>query len=121
MRELKLSFRRHGLLYTQLKRNDVVALYSVGGTYSDNTSFYEVCKIYTRNDRHGLRESLPTNEVFGRDRSRHFNNYTAACNYFDELTTILKQAKRVPKVVTAVEEKNIKVCEDHPIEEFVTL
>ncbi len=35
MNELKTSFRLNGLSYTLLKRNEVVALYGIGGTYTD--------------------------------------------------------------------------------------
>lgn len=86
MKLLKVSFRRDGLLYTLLKRNDLVSLFEIGGTYSDKTSFYEVIKIYNRNDEYGIRESLPSNEQFGRDLSRCFNDYVVALNYYDELT-----------------------------------
>lgn len=101
MKLLKENFRRDGLLYTLLKRNDMVALYSIGGTNSDKVTHYEVCKAYIRKDRFGERESLPTNEQFGRDRSRCFIRYTSALNYFDELTNLYH---RVPKVFTEVKE-----------------
>jgi hypothetical protein len=104
MKELKTSFRQNGLLYTQLKRNEVVALYGVGGTYSDNISHYEVCKIYIRNDKYGIRKALPTNEQFGKDLSSHFNNYNAALSYFDELTSHYILLQRGSKVVKGVEE-----------------
>jgi hypothetical protein len=109
MQELKLSFRRNGFLYSQLKRNEAIALYSVGGTYSNRTSYYEVCKIYIRKDKYGIRESLPSDEIFGRDLSRCFNNYNSALQYFDELTIRLNFLQGVPKVVTEVEE-DIKVA-----------
>jgi hypothetical protein len=35
MKKLKDSFRLNGLPYTLLKRNDVVALYGIGGTNTD--------------------------------------------------------------------------------------
>ena len=104
MRKLKESFRRNGLLYTQVKRNESVALYGVGGTYSDMTTHWEVCKINIRKDKYGERESIPTNEQFGRDLSRCFNNEKSAFNYFDELTARLNLSQGVPKVVTGVEE-----------------
>jgi hypothetical protein len=102
MKTLKIKFRMNGLLYTLKKRNDVAALYAVGGTYSDRTSFWEVCKIYIRKDEYGERESLPTNEQFGRDLSRSFINEKSALKYFDELTARLIPSLRVPKVVTGV-------------------
>jgi hypothetical protein len=104
MKLLKESFRLNGLQYTLLKRNDAVALYGIGGTYSDRTSHWEVCKIYIRNDQYGERESIPNNEQFGRDLSRCFINYNSALKYFDELTTKLKLLQGVSKVVTGVTE-----------------
>lgn len=100
MKLLKESFRSNGLLHTLLKRNEVVALYGVGGTYTNMISHWVVCKIYIRKDKYGERESLPTNEQFGRDLSRCFINYKSALQYFDELTTRLKLLQGVSKVVT---------------------
>jgi len=45
----------------------VVALYGIGGTYSDEILHWEIDKIYIRKDQFGERESIPTNERFGRD------------------------------------------------------
>lgn len=86
MKYIKEYFRHNGLMYKLLERNKYLALYGVGGTYSDNISFYEVDIIQKRVDKYGEREALPTNEQFGRDRSRCFNNYTSALEYFIELT-----------------------------------
>ena len=108
MKTLKTSFKLNGLPYTLLKRNEVVALFGVGGTYTNMISHWEVCKIYIRKDRFGERESLPTNEQFGRDLSRCFNNYKSALRYFDELTTRLNLLQGVPKVVSGVED-NVEV------------
>jgi len=94
----------NGLPYTLLKRNEVLALYGIGGTYTDEILHWEVSKIYIRKDKYGIRESLPTNEKFGRDLSRCFGNKEVALRYFDELTSILNQGKGVPKVVTGVQE-----------------
>jgi len=107
MKKLKESFKLNGLPYTLLKRNEVVALYGIGGTYTDKILHYEVSKIYIRKpDRYctELRESLPTNEKFGKDLSRCFKDQKLAYEYFDVLTSILNRGKGVPKVVTGVEE-----------------
>jgi hypothetical protein len=101
MKLLKESFKFNGLQYTQLKRNELVALYGIGGTYTDEPKQYEVSKIYIRDDQYGIRESLPTNEQFGRDLSRCFNSHDSALRYFDELT---KLYQRVSKVVSGVTE-----------------
>jgi hypothetical protein len=62
----------NSLPYTLLKRNEVVALYGIGGTYTDKILHWEVDKIYIRKDKYGEREAIATNEQFGRDRSRCF-------------------------------------------------
>jgi hypothetical protein len=108
MNTLQEKFRLNGLPYTLLKRNEVVALYGIGGEYTDEILHYEVAKIYIRKDKFGLRESLPTNGVFGRDLSRCFNDKGLALQYFDELTNKLILYQGVPKVVSGVEE-NIEV------------
>jgi uridine kinase len=112
MKLLKESFRLNGLRHTQLKRNEVVALYGVGGTYTNMISHWVVCKIYHRKDKYGEREALPTNEQFGRDLSWCFNNYKSALRYFDELTTRYKLLQGVPKVVTGVQ-SNTEVIPEH--------
>ena len=58
---LKEKFRPNGLPYTLLKRNERVALYSIGGTLIDKILLYEVCKIYIHQDKYEIREST-TNE-----------------------------------------------------------
>ena len=70
MKELENCFRHNDLLYTLIKRNEKVAMFSIGGTYTDDTTHWEVCKIQIRNDQHGLREHIPQNELFGLEGSR---------------------------------------------------
>lgn len=108
MNILKVKFKRNGLPYTLLKRNDTVVLYGIGGTYTDQIISYEVSKIYIRIDKYGIREALPSNERLGRDQSRSFNDLETAMKYFDELSTTLKLPHRGPKVVSEVE-KNVGV------------
>lgn len=100
MKLLKESFRFNGLHYTQLKRNELVALYGIGGTYTDEPRHFEVSKIYIRNDQYGIRESLPSNEQFGRDLSRCFNCHESALRYFDELTKVYQGVSKVVSGVT---------------------
>ena len=106
MKLLKERFKLNGLQYTLLKRNELVAICGIGGTYTNEPRHFEVSKIYIRNDQYGIRESLPSNEQFGRDLSRSFNDYESALRYFDELTKLYQV---VSKVVSGVEE-NIKVA-----------
>jgi hypothetical protein len=117
MKTLKTSFRLKELLYTLMKRNDVVALYGIGGTYSDEINHYEVDIIYIRKDKYGEREAIADNENFGKDRSRCFKNTDLAYKYFDKLTTDLRNEKNLSqgesKSITGVEENNEVVSEDH--------
>ena len=108
MKQLKESFRLNGLPYTLLKRNDVVALYGIGGEFTDKILHYEVDIIYIRKDKFGLREHIADNDTFGRDRSRCYKNKDKALEYFDELTAELRKERNlsqgVPKSVAGVEE-----------------
>jgi hypothetical protein len=109
MNTLKTHFRMNGLPYTLLKRNEVVALYGIGGTYADEILHFEVDIIYTRKDKYGEREAVPKNDDFGRDRSRCFNSKYQADKYFEELTAefrierILSQG--VVKTIAGVQEQ----------------
>jgi hypothetical protein len=96
MKTLKETFRKNGLLYQLIKRNEVVALYGIGGTYTDKILHYEVCKIHLRKVHtiNGIvipeSESLPSNEEFGRDKSRATVGYGDAMETFDQLTRRIK-------------------------------
>jgi hypothetical protein len=114
MKTLKTHFRMNGLPYTLLKRNEVVALYGIGGTHTDEILHWEVSKIYIRKDKYGIRESIPTNEKFGKDLSRCFMNKELALRYFDELASISNQGKGVAKVVTGVEANIELIAEYQP-------
>lgn len=50
MKELENCFRHDGLLYTLIKQNEKVALFGIGGTYTDKILSWEVCKIQIRKD-----------------------------------------------------------------------
>jgi len=110
MKILKTRFRISGLPYTLLKRNEVVALYGIGVTYTDKILHYEVDIIYKRNDKYGEREAIPSNGQFGRDRSRCFANEKLALEWYDKLTAELYQG--VPKVVSGVVE-NIELIPEY--------
>lgn len=100
METLKKKFRKNELSYQLIKRNEAVALYGVGGTYTDKILYYEVCQIYIQKagDRFGKHfpeaELLPGNERFGKDKSRAIVKYADAIKYFDELTTTLKTREK---------------------------
>jgi hypothetical protein len=88
------------LPYTLLKRNEVVALYGIGGTYTNKILHYEVDIIYIRKDKYGAREHIAKNDDFGRDRSRCFAREDLALNYYDELTTELMNERILPQGVS---------------------
>jgi hypothetical protein len=113
---IKEIYRSDGLLHTLIKRNDFLALYSVGGTHSDITNYYEVCKIYIRKDKYGTRESLPTNEQFGRDRSRCFINYDVALEYFNNLSNILEIEFKNAKKPEAILQESCESIPEHQSE-----
>ena len=115
MNKLKDSFRLNGLPYTLLKRNDVVALYGIGGEYTDKILHYEVDIIYIRKDQYGEREHIADNDTFGRDRSQCFKNKVEALKYYDKLTYDLMMERNlsqgVSKSIAGVEEKVEEVSE----------
>jgi hypothetical protein len=112
MKTLKTQFRMNGLPYTLIKRNEVVALYGIGGEFTDKILHWEVDIIYIRNDKYGEREHIANNENFGIDRSRCYLRRDLAYNYFNKLTNDLYKERNlpqgVPKVTTGVTE-NIEV------------
>ena len=55
MNTLKMQFRINGLPYTLIKRNDKVALYGIGGEFTDKILHWEVDIIYIRKDKYGER------------------------------------------------------------------
>ena len=91
MKTLKTKFSLNDLLYTLIKRNDKVALYGIGGEFTDKILHWEVDIIYIRKDKYGEREHIAKNDDFGRDRSRCFKSEKLALEYFDKLTSILSQ------------------------------
>jgi hypothetical protein len=81
----------NGLPYTLINRNDKVALYGIGGEFTDKILHWEVDIIYIRKDKYGEREHIAKNDDFGRDRSRCFMNEKLALEYYDKLTSNLSQ------------------------------
>jgi hypothetical protein len=110
MKILKELFRLNSLPYTLLKRNDKVALYGIGGEFTDKILHWEVDIIYIRKDKYGEREHIAKNDDFGRDRSRCFMNEKLALEYYDKLTSDLSQG--VPKVIAGVDQ-NATVIEEY--------
>lgn len=100
MKKLESSFRHNGLLYTLIKRNDKVAMFGIGGDFSDEIRHWEICKIQIRNDKYGIREHIPQDELFGKDGSKCFAKEKLALEYFDKFSSELCQG--VPEVVSEV-------------------
>ena len=91
MNTLKMQFNMNGLPYTLIDRNDKVALYGIGGEFTDKILHWQVDIIYHRKDKYGEREHIAKNDDFGRDRSRCFMNEGLALEYYDKLTSNLSQ------------------------------
>ncbi len=118
MKKLEDSFRLNGLLYTLIKRNEFIALYGIGGEYTDKVLHYEVSIIYIRKDQYEEREKIAANSDFGIDRSRSFNNEQKALEYYDELTALLRKERKQPKGVaksTYGVEQNTKVIPEYQL------
>ena len=58
MKTLETKFSLNDLPYTLLKRNDKVALYGIGGEFTDKILHWEVDIIYIRKDKYGDREHI---------------------------------------------------------------
>ncbi len=115
MKKLENSFRHNGLLYTLIKRNEKVAMFGIGGNFSDEIRHWEISKIQIRNDKYGIREHIPQDELFGKDGSQCFASEKKALDYYDELS--LKLNQEVPEIVLGVEENN-EVMSEYQLEEF---
>jgi hypothetical protein len=116
MKQLEESFKLNGLLYTLIKRNEVVALCGIGGTNTDKIISYEVARIKIRNDEHGIREHVAANCDFGLEGSRCYNNMDRALKYYDELTATLRKDRNLPKGVLKTPEgvgQNDKVIPEY--------
>jgi hypothetical protein len=55
-----------------------------------------------RKDKYGEREHIATDDTFGRDRSRRFNNKEKALKYYDELTAELEKKRNLSQGVLKV-------------------
>lgn len=90
MEKLKESFNRQKLRYTLLKRDEKLAIFGISGTFTDSILHYEVVMIRIRDDQYGHRESVPSDEEFGKTKpDRHFQKMDEALSYFDEWTVKL--------------------------------
>jgi hypothetical protein len=99
----------NGLPYTLIKRNDKVALYGIGGEFTDKILHWEVDIIYSRKDKYGEREHIAKNDDFGRDRSRCFMDEKLALEYYDKLTSDLPLG--VVKAIAGVDQNTKAILE----------
>lgn len=96
MKRLQEKFRKNGLPYTLIKRNEFVAMYGIGGTYTDKILHYEVIRIIAVPETEikgriiPAHEAIPGNELFGKEGSKCIHNRDRAERYFLELTDNLK-------------------------------
>jgi hypothetical protein len=94
---LKEKFKKNGLPYTLIRCNEVAAMYGVGGTFTDEILHYEVFELHFRKARIFRGKSfpdeyvLPSNEQFGKDKSRAILKHGDALLYFDAMTRELRQ------------------------------
>jgi len=109
MKRLKEHFKKNGLAYSLIQRNDVAALYGVSGNYTNNILHYEVCRIHIRSDKYGIREVLPTNEQFGREGSQAILDKDQAIQCFNKLTASLKSIEE-PRINTRRGRENLWEC-----------
>ena len=99
MKPLRHSFSKNGLPYTLIMRNKKVALYGVGGTYTDQLLHYEVCQIQFFKEREvegnhvEAAEGIPSNELFGTDKSRAIVDRIKSIEYYHWLTKYLRLSK----------------------------
>lgn len=103
MEKLKESFNRQKLRYTLLKRDEKLAIFGISGTFTESILHYEVVMIRIRDDQYGHRESVPSDEEFGKTKlDQHFQKMDEALSYFDEWTVKLMQGvgEKDEKVVT---------------------
>ena len=100
VQKLKTEFRKNGLSYTLIKRNNTVALFGVSGTFTDQILHFEVCKIKTvqAGEMFGksfpAHEVIPGNEMFGKEGSRAIVQRNEAELYFDTLTQRINTANK---------------------------
>jgi hypothetical protein len=111
------SFSKNGLPYRLIKRNNVVALYGVGGTYYPTEQHYEVIRIIQVPEKNlfgktiPAHEAIPGNGLFGREGSRSIVYLERAEDYFLELTDKLKSRNEGPNDLS-MEENSTQVYVD---------
>ena len=108
MKTIQKHFRKNGLDYTLLKRNDKVALFLLGpAAYPDG---FEVSRIYIMKSHKAFgvefeeTEKISTNDQFITDGSGAFRDINCALKHFDKLTAKLEHQFNVtPKMAVNTE------------------
>ena len=108
MEKLKENYRRTELTYKLLRRNDMLCIYGISGTYTNSIIHYVVMLIRIRLDKYRNREAIPSDEEFGKSKPDcTFQNLTEAEEYFDRWTS--KLMKGVKEKVKVVPEYHLRV------------
>jgi len=99
MKILKTEFRKNGLDYTLLKRNDKVALFQLG--LLPDPDGCEVCRIYVMRQHRAFgvdfeeSEIITSNDQFLTDGSGAFRNLNDALKHFYKLSNKLVRHENV--------------------------
>ena len=103
MKLLKTEFRKNGLDYILLKRNDKIALFQLGS--SSYPVGYEVCRIYIMRPHKAFgvdfeeSEIISSNDQFLTDGSGSFRSLENALKLFDKLSAkFVRQDYVVPEI-----------------------
>jgi len=103
VQKLKTAFRKNGLSYTLVQRNNTVAMFGVSGTFTNQILHFEVCKIklVPAGEMFGksfpAHETIPGNEMFGKEGSAAIVQRNEADKYFEELTNRINSQKQAFK------------------------
>jgi len=108
MKILKTQFRKNGLDYTLLKRNDKIALYQLG--HLPDPDGYEVSRIYIMRPHKAFgidfeeSEIITSNDQFLTDGSGAFRSLDDALKHFDKLSNKLVRHENVDDLSTSYTE-----------------
>jgi hypothetical protein len=102
MKKIKEHFKKNGLEYTLLDRNDKVAFFVLGmPTFPDG---YEVCRIYKMKPHKAFgvdfeeSEKISSNDQFMDDGSGSFRDLDNALKHFDKMSfKFVRDQNVVPK------------------------
>jgi hypothetical protein len=102
MKILKEHFKKNGLEYTLLDRNDKVAMFVLG--LPEFPDGYEVCRIYKMKPHKAFgvefeeSEKISSNDQFMADGSGSFRDFENALKHFDKMSLkFVRDQNIVPK------------------------